>query len=84
MPINVTRTGEGTAEDILTIVVTNGDLKAFDEVKSRWHFKSLKTYLEFALAIFSTEGVEIFLNHDGEKTRVKPSDELVENPTPSL
>lgn len=82
MPIIATRTGEG-ADEKLTIEVTNGDLRQFDLVKKKWRFKNAKTFLEFALAIFSTEGVEIFLNHEGDKTRVKPSDELVDNPNNS-
>jgi hypothetical protein len=78
MPIHVARTGEGTPQDKLVIEVTNGDLKQFDLVRSKWRFKNIQAFLEFALAVFSTEGMEVTLNHEGEKTRISPADELVE------
>lgn len=77
MPINVQRIGTGSEEKLI-IEVTNGDLRAFDNAKQKWRFNSLKSFLEFALAIFSTEGMEVYLNQSGDKTRVKPADELVE------
>ncbi len=81
MPIEVTRSGQGTPQEKITIEVTNGELRAMDEVKNKWSFKNIKTFLEFALAIFSTEGMEIFLNEHGDRTRIKPSDDLVEKNT---
>jgi len=83
MPISVNRTGQGTPDEKIIIEVTNGEMRAFDTVKVKWHFKTIKDFLEFALAIFSTDGVEIFLNREGDKTRVKPADELVEPPPSS-
>ena len=77
MPITVSRTGTG-AEEKIVIEVTNGEMRAFDAAKTKWRFKAIKDFLEFALAIFSTEGMEIFLDKNGEKTRIKPADELVE------
>lgn len=78
MPITVTRTAQGTTDEKITIEVTNGEMRAFDIAKGKWRFKTIKDFLEFSLAIFSTDGMEIFLNKDGEKTRIKPADELVE------
>lgn len=77
MPISVIRTGEGQSEKV-TIEVTNGDLRAFATAKEKWRFKDFKAFLEFALAIFSTDGMEITLNQGGDKTRVRPADELVD------
>lgn len=79
MPITVNRTGQGTSTEKITIEVTNGEMRAFDSAISRWRFKDIKSILEFALAIFSTEGMEIFLNKNGEKTRIKPADDLIES-----
>lgn len=79
--LTVNRSGQGTADEKITIEVTNGEMRAFDSAKARWNFKAIKDFLEFALAIFSTEGMEIFLNKNGEKTRIKPADDLIESPS---
>jgi hypothetical protein len=82
MPITTEITGEGK-DRTLSIRVTNGELNAIQKAESKWNFKDTASFLEFVIAVFISDGLEIYLEKDGEKTKIAPADKLLREKTDS-
>jgi hypothetical protein len=75
-----TASGNEPAEEAkIIITITNGEFRALKEIKEKKKFRSIKTFLDFVLAIFVTPNTFIAKREDdGSTTKVTPAPDLVE------
>jgi len=71
--------GTPAQEEKVVITLTNGELRALREIKGKRKFRSIKTFLDFVLAIFVTPNTFVVQREDdGSVTKVNPASDLVE------
>ncbi len=65
---------------LLQVEFNNGDLKALNDIKDKWHFKDLEGVLRFGLAVLtiSEDGKLFHEKKDGKTERFEPMDDLIE------
>ncbi len=65
--------------DHLEITINNGDLRALNQIKEKWHFKDKESILRFAIAALTlTEDGYLYAEQkDGTKRILKPAEELL-------
>ena len=71
--------------DDLQLIINNGDLKALNQIRSKWGFKNNESILRFALAALTLTETEYLYaeQKDGTKRMLKPADDLLINPKPN-
>ena len=69
--------------DDLELIINNGDLRALNQIKSKWGFKDNESILRFAIAALTlTEDGYLYAEQkDGTKRILKPADDLLLNKT---
>jgi hypothetical protein len=67
--------------DDLQLIINNGDLRALNQIKSKWGFKDNESILRFAIAALTlTDDGYLYAEHkDGTKRILKPADDLLIN-----
>jgi hypothetical protein len=60
-----------------SIKITNGDFNALKEIVTAYHLKDEADAIAYALGVLSqTDGKGVFIEKDGMKVRLIPSDKL--------
>ncbi len=67
--------------DDLQLIINNGDLRALNQIKSKWGFKDNESILRFAIAALTlTEDGYLYAEQkDGTKRILKPAEDLLIN-----
>lgn len=68
-------------ENELIIKLDNGDFIVLEEIKKSWKFLDKERALRFAIAILKKAiagGKKIYVEENGEKVALKPSNDLLE------
>lgn len=67
--------------DDLQLIINNGDLRALNQIKSKWGFRDNESILRFAIAALTlTEDGYLYAEQkDGTKRILKPADDLLIN-----
>ncbi len=64
----------------MTITLTNGDLKALNEIVEKWGFRSPDSAIKFAIAVLLSgkEKLQVHIvDSDGIRRRILPNDDLL-------
>lgn len=79
MAITFNDTPKESGEERLTVEFTNGELRVIKSIVEGWRFRDAKSFLDFALAVFSKKNVRFTVRgtEDENPTRVEPADELL-------
>lgn len=66
-------------DQTIDLSVTNGDLVALKEIKTKWKFKKIEDIIRFALAVMvQSDEPAITIKKGGKDTVLSPTKELLE------
>jgi hypothetical protein len=73
----MTKLSENKKKGTRTVEISNGDLKALNEIVEKWGFKDVESALRFGVAVMTlSEDSKLYYDNKGEKVMVRPTELL--------